>query len=60
MTKQERILTAIENMINELGQLRNDGIPADCWHRHMHELRSAAWNAYHEQKRIVEKQREAA
>lgn len=57
MTKQDRILTAIENIITEFGQLRQDGIPADCWHRHMHDLRAAAWTAWHEQKKIIEKQR---
>ena len=59
MTKQQRVMQAIENMINELGQLRNDGVPADAWHKHMHDLRSAAWNAYYEQQKIVAEQNAA-
>ena len=58
MTAQERVLVAIERMINEIGQLRADGVVADMWYKHMHDLRTAAWNAYHEQKAIVEKQKE--
>lgn len=58
MTKQERVLQAIENIISEFGSLRNEGIVADMWYKHMHELRKAAWTAYHEQKTLVEKQKE--
>jgi hypothetical protein len=57
MTKQERILSAIERIISEFGYLREDGIPADSWHRHMHDLRSAAWKAYDAQREIVAKQK---
>ena len=60
MTNQERTLQAIENIINEFGQLRADGVPADAWHKHMHDLRSAAWNAYYAQAEIVKKQQEKA
>ena len=60
MTAQERVLIAVENMINEIGQLRADGVPADMWYKHMHDLRSAAWKAYYDQKAIVEKQKELA
>jgi hypothetical protein len=42
MTMQDRTLQAIINMIDELGALRADGVPPDAWHKHMHELRSAA------------------
>jgi hypothetical protein len=59
MTKQERVLQAVENMLNEFGKLRADGVVADMWYKHMHELRSAAWAAYYAQKEIVEKQKEA-
>ena len=58
MTNQERVLQAVENIINEFGNLRNDGVVSDMWYKHMHELRKAAWNAYYEQKAIVEKQKE--
>jgi hypothetical protein len=58
MTKQERVLQAIENIINEFGKLRNDGVVSDMWYKHMHELRGAAWKAYHEQSALVEKQKE--
>ena len=58
MTNQERVLDAIENIINEFGKLRNDGVVSDMWYKHMYDLRTAAWNAYHEQKTIVEKQKE--
>ena len=59
MTNQERVLQAVENIINEFGSLRNDGVVSDMWYKHMHELRKAAWNAYYEQKAVVEKQKEA-
>lgn len=58
MTNQERILEAVENMISEFGKLRQDGVVADTWYKHIHELRSAAWKAYYDQKAIVEKQKE--
>jgi hypothetical protein len=58
MTPQERILVAVENIINEFGDLRNSGIPADMWRKHMHNLRSAAWEAYYEQKKVVDKVKE--
>ena len=57
MTNQERVLDAIENIINEFGKLRNDGVVSDMWYKHMHELRSSAWKAYYEQKAVVSKQR---
>ena len=60
MTMQDRTLQAIINMIDELDALRADGVPPDAWHKHMHELRSAAWNAYHAQIEIVKKQQSAA
>jgi len=56
MTNQDRVMKSIENMINEFGNLRNDGVPADAWHKHMHDLRSAAWTAYYAQKKVIEKQ----
>lgn len=55
MTAQERVLIAVENIINEFGQLRSDGVVADMWHSHMHNLREAAWAAYYKQKDLVEK-----
>jgi hypothetical protein len=58
MTKQERVLKAVENIINEFGELRNEGIISDMWYKHVHELRRAAWNAYYEQVKIVEKQQQ--
>lgn len=58
MTNQERVLQAVENIISEFGSLREDGVVADMWYKHMHELRKAAWNAYYEQKIIVDKQKE--
>ena len=59
MTSQEKVLAAIEKIINRFGELRAEGVVADMWYRHVHDLRSAAWNAYHEQMRIVEKQKQA-
>lgn len=41
MTNQERALEAVENIINEFGKLRRDGVVSDMWYKHMHELRSA-------------------
>lgn len=58
MTNQERVLEAVMNIINEFGKLRADGVVADMWYKHMHELRSAAWKAYDEQSKIVAKQKE--
>ena len=60
MTAQEKVLAAIEKIINQFGELRAEGVVADMWYKNMHELRSAAWNAYHEQMKIVEKQMESS
>jgi len=59
MTNQEKVLAAIEKIINQFGELRAEGVVADMWYKHMHELRSAAWNAYYEQVKVVEKQKQA-
>lgn len=59
MNNQEQVLEAIETIIDQFGKLRNNGVPADAWHRHMHDLRTAAWAAYYAQKAIVEKQQVA-
>jgi hypothetical protein len=58
MTNQERVLDAIEKMINEFGSLRKDGVVSDMWYKHVHEARSALWKAYYAQKDIVTKQKE--
>ena len=59
MTTQEKVLVAIEKIINQFGELRAEGVVADMWYKHMHDLRSAASNAYYEQVKVVEKQKQA-
>lgn len=59
MNKQERVLQAVEAIIQQFGDLRNEGVVSDMWYRHIHDLRQAAWKAYYAQKEIVDKLNES-